>query len=319
MAQSNRSKKANNRFQFKIEAPETPTQYVYEIGRILIAFIFGILGFTLSHFLLFLEIPLMGINYMGEVVIGVVFFALVYYFIPFVLKAVGDAVKTIVTQQLYENINLFYAGNNRSGKKQKVEKFSVSPLVVDTSVVIDGRLCAMVAHGFVSSQLVIPQFVLYELQDLADSKSKKTRDKGRRGLQLLEDLKKSAKRSLIIYNTKKSKDVDKSLIRLTKKLKGRLATVDFNLDKVARVAGLKVYNINALADIVKVNVIPGDILTLEVKKKGVNKKQGVAYLQDGTMVVIKNGDMDINKFINVEVTKVLQKPSGVMVFATKVK
>ena len=305
----------------KITTPESRSELIYEIVRILLGLVFGIFAFTVSHFLIFLNRPLLGVTYVGDIVVGSLAFAVVYYLTPLVLKAVGEAIQNIVSKQLYDSVSYLTtkASVKRKNKKPKIKKLDLPPFVLDTSAIIDGRVVVLISEQFVVNQIVIPQFVLDELQTLSDSKTKKTRDTGRRGLSKLEEIKKVCSGNFVVYPTDESKDVDKDIILLTKKLKGRLVTTDYNLGKVAQVKGVSVFNINTLANSLKISVVPGDLITLEIQKKGSNRKQGVGYLKDGTMVVVTNADKHVNKFVNVEVTKILQKPTGGMVFGELVE
>jgi uncharacterized protein YacL len=311
------TKKQNKRIsKVSFFLPKDRTTLTYEVVRILISLFFGVLGYLSAHILLFTSNPLLGVTYVGEIVVAVACFATVYYLIPFVIRAVNDALKMLVKQSLYDNMSLITS--SRKKRTPKITKQYDKPILLDTSAIIDGRFCSVLENGFITSQILVPQFVLDELQTLSDSKTKITRDKGRRGLQILEKIKTIHKSGFQIYPTKKSKSVDKALVLLAKKVKGRVATVDYNLNKVAKVSGVKVLNVNALANSIKISVIPGDTITLEVRKQGSNKDQGVGYLEDGTMVVVNGAGKYLNKYINVQIDKILQKESGQMVFAKRI-
>lgn len=188
--------------------------------------------------------------------------------------------------------------------------------VLDTSVIIDGRIEDLVGTGFVEGQLVIPQFVLEELQQIADSADNLRRRKGRRGLDVLRALRSNPKLDVQIVDTDFPEigAVDRKLIQLAKELDADLLTTDFNLNKVAQVEEIDVLNINKLANAVKPRFIPGEELEVEVIDRGEEIGQGVGYLDDGTMVVIENGRRFIGKTIHATVSSSLQTDAGKMLF-----
>lgn len=193
---------------------------------------------------------------------------------------------------------------------------SLSVKVLDTSVIIDGRIEDLVQTGFVEGQLVIPQFVLEELQQIADSADNLRRRKGRRGLDVLRALRNNTKLDVQIVDTDfpEISAVDRKLIQLAKELDAGLLTTDFNLNKVAQVEDITVLNINKLANAVKPRFIPGEELEVEVIDRGEEIGQGVGYLDDGTMVVIENGRRFIGKTIRATVSSSLQTDAGKMLF-----
>ena len=192
--------------------------------------------------------------------------------------------------------------------------------VLDTSVIIDGRIADICKTGFVEGILVIPRFVLQELQQVADSSDALKRSRGRRGLDILNKMQKDKDVSMRIEGKDfpEIKEVDRKLIKLAKVLKGKLVTNDFNLNKVAELEEVSVMNINELANSLKPVVLPGEEMSIQVMKKGKEPKQGVAYLDDGTMVIIEEGGNYIGKKVDVEVSSILQTTVGRMIF-TKLK
>ncbi len=188
--------------------------------------------------------------------------------------------------------------------------------VLDTSVIIDGRIEDLVQTGFIEGQLVIPQFVLEELQQIADSADNLRRRKGRRGLDVLRALRNNAELDVQIVDTDfpEISAVDRKLIQLAKELDADLLTTDFNLNKVAQVEDIEVLNINKLANAVKPRFIPGEELEVEVIDRGEEIGQGVGYLDDGTMVVIENGRRFIGKTVRATVSSSLQTDAGKMLF-----
>ena len=193
---------------------------------------------------------------------------------------------------------------------------SLAIKVLDTSVIIDGRIEDLVGTGFVEGQLVIPQFVLEELQQIADSADNLRRRKGRRGLDVLHELRNNPKLDVQVVETDfpEINAVDRKLIQLAKELDADLLTTDFNLNKVAQVEDIDVLNINKLANAVKPRFIPGEELEVDVIDRGEEIGQGVGYLDDGTMVVIENGRRFIGKTIRATVSSSLQTDAGKMLF-----
>ena len=188
--------------------------------------------------------------------------------------------------------------------------------ILDTSVIIDGRIADICETGFVDGTLVVPQFVLKELQQVADSADSLRRNRGRRGLDILQRIQKMAGLDVIISDMDfpDVREVDLKLIELAKSLQGKIVTNDFNLNKVAQLRGVEVLNINELANSLKPVVLPGETMKVFILKEGKEYNQGVAYLDDGTMVVVDNARSMIGKTIDVVVTSVLQTTAGKMIF-----
>ena len=188
--------------------------------------------------------------------------------------------------------------------------------LLDTSVIIDGRIADICETGFLDGTLVVPQFVLRELQQVADSSDSLKRNRGRRGLDILQRIQKMPHVQVQIVETDfpEVREVDLKLIEVAKRLSGKIVTNDFNLNKVAQLRGVAVLNINELANSLKPVVLPGEILRVSVLKEGKEAGQGVAYLDDGTMVVVEQGKRAIGRIIEVTVTTVLQTTAGKMIF-----
>jgi uncharacterized protein YacL len=188
--------------------------------------------------------------------------------------------------------------------------------VLDTSVIIDGRIADICETGFMDGTLVIPQFVLKELQLVADSSDSMKRNRGRRGLDILQKIQKMAGVDVTISDMDfpDVREVDLKLIELARALQGKIVTNDFNLNKVAQLRGVEVLNINELANSLKPVVLPGEIMKVFILKEGKEYNQGVAYLDDGTMVVVDNARKMIGRTIDVVVTSVLQTTAGKMIF-----
>lgn len=188
--------------------------------------------------------------------------------------------------------------------------------VLDTSVIIDGRIYEIAQTGFIEGTLLIPNFVLHELQLIADSADSLKRTRGRRGLDILNDLQKTDAMPVEMYegDFEDLTEVDGKLIRLAKLVDGIVVTNDYNLNKVSQFQNVPVLNINELANTLKPAVIPGDQMTVRVVKSGTERQQGVAYLDDGTMVVVEDGKYYMHKSLAVTVTSALQTAAGRMIF-----
>lgn len=189
--------------------------------------------------------------------------------------------------------------------------------ILDTSVIIDGRISDICETGFLEGTLVIPQFILRELQHIADSSDPLKRNRGRRGLDILQKIQKNVDVHVEISDMEfpEIRDVDAKIVALAKALNAKIITNDFNLNKVAELHGVAVLNINELANAVRPIVLPGEEIRVYVLKEGKEYNQGVAYLDDGTMVVIDNGRRYIGQTIDVCVTSVLQTTAGRMIFS----
>lgn len=199
----------------------------------------------------------------------------------------------------------------------KAQKGMSEPKILDTSVIIDGRIVDICRSGFLEGELVIPGFVLEELRHIADSTDVLKRNRGRRGLDVLNMIQKDIGYPVRIENTGITSDseVDSELLRLAAKLDGKVLTIDFNLNKVASFQGVPVLNINELANAVKPIALPGEEMVVQVIKDGKENGQGIGYLDDGTMIVIDGGRRHIGESLNVTVTSILQTAAGRMIFA----
>jgi uncharacterized protein YacL len=188
--------------------------------------------------------------------------------------------------------------------------------ILDTSVIIDGRIADVAETGFLSGTIVIPQFILRELQQVADSPDSSKRQRGRRGLDMLNRLQSNPALDIQVVDTDfpAVKEVDLKLLELSKSLDGVVVTNDFNLNKVAQLHGIQVLNINELANSLKPVVLPGEAMRVFILKEGKEYNQGVAYLDDGTMVVVDNARRMIGKNADIAVTSVLQTTAGKMIF-----
>ncbi|HMB01325.1 MAG TPA: TRAM domain-containing protein [Spirochaetota bacterium] len=201
-------------------------------------------------------------------------------------------------------------------KKEQESSGNIESYIVDTSAIIDGRLKGICEAGFLSESLIIPEFVVREMQLISDSSNHEKRKKGRRGLDILRKMKESDKLSINIPTVDYDflKGVDNKLLHYARKNQCNIITTDYNLFKVAQVEGIKVLNINSIATVLKPNYNIGDKLKVNISKKGNNKNQGVGYMDDDTMVVIEEGEKYIGETKPVVVTSYVQSSSGKMVF-----
>jgi uncharacterized protein YacL len=188
--------------------------------------------------------------------------------------------------------------------------------LVDTSAIIDGRLVDVLRTRFLSGAIVVPDFVLQELQRVADSADAQKRARGRRGLELVEELKATANGGFSVRSGDypEAVGVDAKLVEMAHDIGASIVTVDYNLNKVAKIRGVEVLNVNELANALKPAVLPGEVLAVKVIREGKEYDQGVGYLADGTMIVIEGGRASLGEQVEVEVTSVLQSPSGKMIF-----
>ena len=251
----------------------------------------------------------------GMPLIKMILSIIIYIFMGYIgvkitLKSRDDLFNINKLSRLSSNI-----GKDKSSKKDHGGK-SIPPKVLDTSVIIDGRIADICRTGFVEGKLIIPKFVLNELQHIADSSDDLKRVRGWRGLDILNIIQKEL--DIEVEITEKDFDdipeVDSKLLKLAQVMNGKVVTNDYNLNKVAQFQGVEVLNINQLANAVKPVAIPGEEMVAQVVKEGKESNQGIAYLDDGTMIVVEGGKKHIGETINVLVTSVLQTSAGRMIF-----
>ncbi|MCK5451052.1 MAG: PIN domain nuclease [Candidatus Omnitrophica bacterium] len=211
------------------------------------------------------------------------------------------------------NIVIPYVRFSREDRRDQV-------FLLDTSVIIDGRIAGIFETGFLEGKVVVPRFVLNELHQVADSADDLKRTRGRRGLDMLENIKSIKGMSVVIHEEGLSeiKEVDAKLVRMAKMLDCPIVTNDFNLNKVARIEGVAILNINDLSNALRPIVFPGEKINVYIKKEGKERNQGIAFMDDGTMIVVENGKKLIGKNIKVSVSSVLQTSAGKMIFANAV-
>lgn len=225
----------------------------------------------------------------------------------------------IATRKGKDMLPAWIFSKKTGGGKGKSKGSEATPKILDTSVIIDGRIADIMKTGFIEGNIVIPEFVLVELRHIADSSDSLKRNRGRRGLDILNKI--QTDYGIEIYNTASEKaldeipEVDVKLLKLAQIMNGKVVTNDFNLNKVAMIKGVEVLNINELANTLKPVVLPGEDMQLFLVKEGKESNQAVAYLDDGTMIVVEEGRRYIGQTINVTVTSVLQTSAGRMIFA----
>lgn len=264
--------------------------------------------------------------------IGLIIGLLISVMISFILELIGDSIfnhfiPIIITILLCylgfqfglkkrDEMLLFLPENIARSMSQHT--MNASPKIIDTSAIIDGRILEVLRCGFLDGNILIPQGVVNELQIIADSNDSVKREKGKRGLDILNQLYDLDYPSKIIHPTKSHSDIDLMLINLAKQYHASIITTDFNLNKVSHVQGIDVLNVNDLSEAIKPNVHQGDDLHILLTKMGKEPGQGVGYLDDGTMVVVDNAKDLVGQHVHLEVVSLLQTASGRIVFAKKV-
>lgn len=277
----------------------------YPQTDILLGSIGLIVGFVIAYLLSSLVRPIP--------IVGIVLSLLTYIFMGYL----GIRIALKSRDDLF-NINklsrLAPSAKEKTAKKEVVK--AIPPKILDTSVIIDGRIADICKTGFIEGKLIIPKFVLDELQHIADSSDDLKRVRGRRGLDILNIIQKELHIEVEISEARFDDiaEVDSKLLKLAQVIDGKVVTNDYNLNKVAQVQGVEVLNINELANAIKPVAIPGEEMVAQVVKEGKESNQGIAYLDDGTMIVVDGGRKHMGETIRVLVTSVLQTPAGRMIF-----
>lgn len=279
-----------------------PTQdIVLGVIGLIIALIIGVL----------LSFPLSRIPLVGPYLALVITLVLAYLGVNLFLSRKDDF--PFITSSIVRRSPFFTdsSNNNYGGKK------GVPPKVLDTSVIIDGRIMDICKTGFLEGEIIVPGFVLEELRHIADSPDLLKRNRGRRGLDILNKMQKELSIEVNIVNMdyEDIEEVDSKLVKLAQDFNGVILTNDFNLSKVCQLQGVTVLNINELANAVKPVLLPGEEMKVHVIKDGKEAGQGIAYLDDGTMIVVEGGKKHIGESIDILVTSVLQTAAGRMIFA----
>ena len=238
--------------------------------------------------------------------------------LPFVAAVLFGYLGVVVMITRQRDIfNLIRGRLPRRGEAPESEGNGSRPVLLDTSVIIDGRIADISHTGFIEGEMLVPRFVLNELQHIADSSDTLRRNRGRRGLDMLRRLQSESTTPVRVtdMDIEGVREVDDKLVLLAKQLHCAIVTNDYNLNRVAELQGVRVLNINELANAVKAIFLPGESFTVKIIQEGKEAHQGVGYLDDGTMVVVEDGESYINRKVQVTVTKVLQTAAGRMLFA----
>jgi len=296
--------------------------------RSIMSLVLFIVGFNFSRSSFFREYPLFGVSYLAEIIISLFAAFLGFYYVPRLLVWTKSAIEGLIVNTVTEIVNRFWdlqtkriqeqrrVKQNKKAEEERLKHIEEhrGAILIDTSVLIDGRYLELAKLGFMDNNAIIPQFVIDELHALSDSKDDLKRKKGRRGLDTIRELKKKVK--VVIPEMKNNgQGVDKLLVKYAKEQKLKLATLDFNLNKVASVNGIKVLNINELANSLKTVMLPGEEFDIKLIHEGKERSQGIGYLADGTMVIVEGSKEKINQDVRAKVTKIIQSPAGKIVFA----
>lgn len=294
-------------------------------GTLAVAALFGLIGYIIGS-LIKLPPPFTPLQprefyALAGVMVGLLTFGRIA---AWVVRTVTRIAKNITTKLAFEIINQFTSLASRGWPFSLVpaqapgdpdRELLSGAIILDTSSIIDGRVLEVAKSGFLSGVILVPNFVLTEVQQVADSADDLKRNRGRRGFDIINDLKKVRGLHLEVWDKELTgKTVDDKLVRLGKILHGRILTCDFNLNRVASLSGVAVLNLNELANSLKTLPVPGEKMKIKLIQQGKDKNQGVGYLPDGTMVVVKDASALLGQEIEVEVTRLLQGPAGRMIF-----
>lgn len=302
--------------------------FLLQIIRIALATLCGFVGYYLAYALL-PEQDTYYIRDFPQIVITVLsviygYFGLPYAFGEYRQKVVNwlfNFIRTVIgdtLQDFYTRVAQEVSSPSRIKEKKPVVQGN--NMALDTSVLIDGRILDIAKTGFLYGTFIVPQFVIAELRFIADSPDTMKRQRARRGLELLNELKKmkvskeGISVKIVANDYEKIKKVDDKLMKLCKTLKSSMLTTDYNLNKNAQAQGIKVLNVNELVNAVKLQSLPGEQMQIRVVQPGKEKGQGVGYLEDGTMVVVEGGGEQIGNEINVEISRIIQTNAGRMLF-----
>lgn len=266
-----------------------------------------ILGLIIA-FLLSQPLKLIPIPYLGLILTVIIYGSCAY---------LGLRVGSVHREELNDKFRNLIPVTKKAIKEKPLVKEDTTAKVLDTSVIIDGRVKEIALAGFLEGKLIVPVFVLEELQHIADSADSLKRNRGRRGLDILKAMQDSPDFDIEIFKGKYEdiKEVDSKLLKLTQELNGKIVTNDYNLNKVAVLQNIPVLNINELANAVKPVFLPGEEMEVAIVKEGKEHSQGLGYLDDGTMIVVENGKKYLGETITVIVTSILQTSAGKMIFA----
>jgi len=299
---------------------------INSLGLILVSLILGFFGLYLVLRLIKSSTQIIFVGFFG-LIIGLIIGSLLSVplsnlpgiygeWLPIIVSLISVLISIIIVLSQKEAINSLLSGIGSLLLSFKPSFSNNNEILVDTSVLIDGRLVDIIRAGFFG-KIIVPSFVLRELQLIADKGDKIKRERGKRGLKALETLKNKLKIKVEVLEEDSlyNKDVDTLLMDIAKKRNANIITTDYNLNRVAKLRGVKVLNINELAVAIKTVILPGEQMKIKIVQLGKEKKQGVGYLSDGTMIVVENADKLIGEEITIEVLKVYQTLAGKMIFA----
>lgn len=310
--------------------PRGPREIAKEVKlfiRALSALIFLILGFSFSRSAFFNEYPMFGYNFIIEVFVALLCGLFGFFIFPVLIVSTKAWIENLITKSVANIVANFWdlqtrkiqeARREKQRRKsqsdaEKVKQVITDAVLVDTSVLVDGRIVDILKTGFFDKTLIIPQFVINELHLISDNKDKIKRQRGRRGLDVIKEVKKYTK--IVTPETKDSKEgVDKQLIVFAKENNVKLLTLDFNLNKVANISNVKVLNINDLVNAIKTVLLPGEEFTIKIIQEGKEKEQGVGYMTDGTMIVVDKAKSKVGEEVTAKVAKVIQSAAGKIIF-----
>ncbi len=307
----------------------TRRQVLKTTMRLVSTLLLAIIGFNFGNSDFFKDFPLFGVRYFSQILTTLMAILIGYYIVPEVLSQIQYWFERLIVNTVVEIVSKFWELQSKKiqeqrrikqktkadGERAKLDEVLKTAVVLDTSVLIDGRILEIVKLNFLDVPLIVPQEVIDELHLLSDSKDNLKRQKGRRGLDILKEVKKKSTTIIKpIKNGSKETGVDKLLIEFCKKTNTKMATLDFNLSKVAAISSVKVLNINALASSIKTVLLPGEEVDIKVIHEGKEKQQGIGYLEDGTMLIIDDAKDRVGQQIKVTVTKIIQSPAGKIIF-----
>jgi uncharacterized protein YacL len=238
----------------------------------------------------------------------------------FVSSLANEVARTLAKMPRFKHSNKKSSAGWRTKKKNR-ELSAKNPIFLDTSAIIDGRIFDVIALGLFTGTFVVLESILSELKHIADSQDMVKRIRGRKGLTLLEQLKKGKRNKFTVLQDledSKNKEVDERLIMSAKSYKGRIITCDYNLEKKATISGVLAINVNTLANHLKITAVPGETLHISILHKGKEATQGVGYLDDGTMLVVENASEDLGHMVDIVVSRVIQTTAGRILFAKKI-
>ena len=310
-----------------MSGPEQKKKSFSLLARGIISAVMLLIAFNLAYGTFFRDNPLYGVKFLAEALIALVAASVGFFLVPIAFLQIQSWVENVINVAVSNIVGDFWDQQSSRMEKRKREKQQQraeeekkklqeqlqNGVLLDTSVLVDGRILDIVKCGFFDKVLVIPTAVMNELHLISDSANKTKRERGRRGLDIVRKLKNRAKIITPSINHE-TEGVDISLLEFAKQHRLKLMTQDYNLNKLAQAQGVKVLNINELVEAVKLSVIPGEMLEVQIQHEGKEKQQGIGYMPDGTMAVVENARTLIGKTISAKVLRVIQSKAGKIIF-----